>query len=208
MLNALEGDRQRDGRFKAGNKKLEDEPRSGRPTAMSFDELENLAEQHPYESVRYLLSVLAVRREQWSAISRNGEKARSRRFDWLNTIVTGDEKWALYINHTHKCAWCAGDEMPDPFVEGEIHAKKVMRHLEEKRYDDRDHPENDLQAFFASKSPEFYAKRNRGLVNITASSAYLKSTKRRADGSKTSVLNCSSHSVSTAMLNGKDRAVD
>ncbi|KAK6737032.1 hypothetical protein RB195_019618 [Necator americanus] len=138
---------------------------------MSFDELENLAEQHPYESVRYLLSVLAVRREQWSAISRNGEKARSRRFDWLNTIVTGDEKWALYINHTHKCAWCAGDEMPDPFVEGEIHAKKVM-------------------------------------VNITASSAYLKSTKRRADGSKTSVLNCSSHSVSTAMLNGKDRAVD
>ncbi|KAK6757236.1 hypothetical protein RB195_015207 [Necator americanus] len=48
-------------RFKAGNKKLDDEPRSGRPTAISFDELKNLAEQHPYEAVRYLLQVLAVR---------------------------------------------------------------------------------------------------------------------------------------------------
>ncbi|ETN74563.1 hypothetical protein NECAME_12906 [Necator americanus] len=38
-------------RFKAGNKKLEDEPRSGRPTAISFDELKNLAEQHPYEGI-------------------------------------------------------------------------------------------------------------------------------------------------------------
>ncbi|KAK6741375.1 hypothetical protein RB195_009306 [Necator americanus] len=46
-------------RFKAGNKKLEDEPCTGRPTAIPFDELKNLAEQHPYEDVR------------------NGEKARS-----------------------------------------------------------------------------------------------------------------------------------
>ncbi|ETN69366.1 hypothetical protein NECAME_15350 [Necator americanus] len=35
-------------RFKAGNKKVENEPCSGRPTAISFDELKNLAEQHPY----------------------------------------------------------------------------------------------------------------------------------------------------------------
>ncbi|ETN84624.1 SURF1 family protein, partial [Necator americanus] len=37
--------------FKAGNKKLEDEPRSGRPTAISFDELKNQAEQHSHEEV-------------------------------------------------------------------------------------------------------------------------------------------------------------
>ncbi|KAK6762089.1 hypothetical protein RB195_022982 [Necator americanus] len=43
----------------------------------------------------------------------------------LDTIVTGDEKWVPYVNHTHKRAWCAGDEMPDPFVKGEIHEKKV-----------------------------------------------------------------------------------
>ncbi|ETN77849.1 hypothetical protein NECAME_10749 [Necator americanus] len=44
--------------FKAGNKKVEDEPRSGRPTAISFDELKNLAEQHPYEGVRYFAASL------------------------------------------------------------------------------------------------------------------------------------------------------
>ncbi|KAK6762713.1 hypothetical protein RB195_023431 [Necator americanus] len=178
--------------------------------------------------------------------------SRSRRVDWLDTIVTGGEK---KNNHTYKHAWCAGDEMPDPFVKGEIHEKKVMlsvwcgvngiyrfellpdnktvtadvhcaqlqrlirkehpkldivrllrdnarpliakktsqiilklgwevlphppfspdladyhlfrslqQHLEEKRYDDRGHLENDLRAFFASKSPEFYAKRIRCLV--------------------------------------------
>ncbi|ETN76842.1 hypothetical protein NECAME_11390 [Necator americanus] len=45
-------------RFKTGNKKLEDEPRFGRPTAMSFDELKNLAEQYPYEDVRYFAASL------------------------------------------------------------------------------------------------------------------------------------------------------
>ncbi|KAK6767146.1 hypothetical protein RB195_026425 [Necator americanus] len=102
-----------------------------------------------------LLPVLAVRvhPEQWTVISRNGEKlghwlpnalsngnrqrhpnictqllSRSRRFDWPDTIVTGDEKWVLYVNHTHthKRAWCAGDEMPDPFVKGKIDEGKVM----------------------------------------------------------------------------------
>ncbi|KAK6764112.1 hypothetical protein RB195_024439 [Necator americanus] len=52
--------------------------------------------------------------------------SRSRRFDWLDTIFTGDEEWVLYVNHTHKRACCASDEMPDPFVKGEIHEKKVM----------------------------------------------------------------------------------
>ncbi|ETN71397.1 hypothetical protein NECAME_14236 [Necator americanus] len=40
-------------RFEARNLQLGDEPRSGRPTAISLDELKNLAEQHPYEGVRY-----------------------------------------------------------------------------------------------------------------------------------------------------------
>ncbi|KAK6762201.1 hypothetical protein RB195_023057 [Necator americanus] len=52
--------------------------------------------------------------------------SRSRRFNWLDTIVTGDEKWVLYVNHTQKRVWCPDDEMPDPSVKGEIHEKKVM----------------------------------------------------------------------------------
>ncbi|KAK6749653.1 hypothetical protein RB195_001953 [Necator americanus] len=46
-------------RFRAGNKKVEDENRSGRPTAISFGELKNLAEQHPYEDVQYFAASLS-----------------------------------------------------------------------------------------------------------------------------------------------------
>ncbi|KAK6751598.1 hypothetical protein RB195_003172 [Necator americanus] len=42
--------------------------------------------------------------------------------------------------------------------------RSVQHHLEEKRYNDCDHLENDLPAFFASKSPKFYAKGIRDLV--------------------------------------------
>ncbi|KAK6748367.1 hypothetical protein RB195_001159 [Necator americanus] len=275
-------------RFKAGNKKLENEPRPGRPTAITFDELKNLAEQHPYEGVRYFAASLGCslstvsnglrslgmvkKLGQWlpHALSDGNRQRRlgictqllsgSFRFDWLDAIVTGDEELVLYVNHTHKRAWCAGDEMPDHFVKGEIHEKKAMLsvlwgvhgiyrfellpdnttvtaevycaqlqrladkirkehskldnvrllhdnarphiakknshkilelgwevlphppyspdlapsdchffrslqyHLEEKRYDDRDHLKNDHRAFFASKSPESYVKGIRDLV--------------------------------------------
>ncbi|KAK6763730.1 hypothetical protein RB195_024165 [Necator americanus] len=132
-------------RFKAGNKKLEDEPRSGRPTAMSFDELKDLSEQHPCESVRYFavslgcsLSTVSNGLRSLGMVKKfglwlphvlsDGNRrrrldictqllSRSLRFDWLDTIVTGDEKWLLYVNHTHKREWCAGDEVPDPFRE-------------------------------------------------------------------------------------------
>ncbi|KAK6743311.1 hypothetical protein RB195_010521 [Necator americanus] len=30
------------------------------------------------------------------------------------------------MRQPHSRVWCAGDEMPDPFVKGEIHEKKVM----------------------------------------------------------------------------------
>ncbi|KAK6763890.1 hypothetical protein RB195_024285 [Necator americanus] len=107
-------------RFKNGNRKLEDEFRSGRPTAISFDELKNLAEQHPYEVVRYFAARLGCslfivnnalrslgmvkKLGQWlqHALSDDNRQrrldictqllSRGRRFDWLDTIVTGDEK--------------------------------------------------------------------------------------------------------------------
>ncbi|KAK6735697.1 hypothetical protein RB195_018745 [Necator americanus] len=106
-------------RFKAGNKRLEDELRSGRPTAKSFDELKNLVEQHPYEGMRYFAASLGC-----SVSTSDGNRqrrldictqllSRSRIIDWLDTIVTGDEKWIICINHSRKRAWWAGDEMPD-----------------------------------------------------------------------------------------------
>ncbi|VDO61470.1 unnamed protein product [Heligmosomoides polygyrus] len=49
-------------RFRNGNRRLEDEPRSRRPTTISLDELRKLAEQHPYEGVRYFAAALGCSR--------------------------------------------------------------------------------------------------------------------------------------------------
>ncbi|KAK6735696.1 hypothetical protein RB195_018745 [Necator americanus] len=106
-------------RFKAGNKRLEDELRSGRPTAKSFDELKNLVEQHPYEGMRYFAASLGCSVSTVSnglrflGMVKSSLLSRSRIIDWLDTIVTGDEKWIICINHSRKRAWWAGDEMPD-----------------------------------------------------------------------------------------------
>ena len=51
---------------------------------------------------------------------------RKRRFDWLKDIITGDETWVLYINHSRKKQWV--DEGEDPIKEPkpDLHPKKVM----------------------------------------------------------------------------------
>ncbi|KAK6758312.1 hypothetical protein RB195_015868 [Necator americanus] len=238
--------------FKCGNKRLEDEPRPGRPTAISFDELKNLAEQHLYEGVRYFAASrgcslstvsngprslgMVKKLGQWlpHALSDGNRErrldictkllSRSRRFDWL-TPLSLEMKNESSTSTTPTNVRGALAVNTDPFVKGEIHEKKVMLsvrlavkiskkhpkldnvrllhdnarphiakktsekilglgwkvlpyppystdlapcdhhlflslqlHLEEKRYDGRDHLKNDLRAFFASKSPEFYAK--------------------------------------------------
>ncbi|VDO92645.1 unnamed protein product [Heligmosomoides polygyrus] len=58
-------------RFRSGNRSLEDEPRSGRPTTIPLDELRKLAEQHPYEGVRYFAAESHAERlvdSSWSCI--------------------------------------------------------------------------------------------------------------------------------------------
>ncbi|KAK6749828.1 hypothetical protein RB195_002064 [Necator americanus] len=103
-------------RLKLGNKNLEDGPCSGRPTAISFDELKNLAEQHPYEGVRYFAASLGC---SLSTVSKGLRSLAivKKLGQWLPHALsggnTGDQKWVLYLSHTHKRAWCAGDEMPD-----------------------------------------------------------------------------------------------
>ena len=40
--------------------------------------------------------------------------------------MTGDEKWVLYVNHTHKRQWVQRDATPEPDCKGDLHPKKVM----------------------------------------------------------------------------------
>jgi histone-lysine N-methyltransferase SETMAR len=51
---------------------------------------------------------------------------KSRRFDWLDHVITGDETWVLYVNHTRKGQWVDADERPEPTPKADLHPKKVL----------------------------------------------------------------------------------
>ncbi|KAK6729010.1 hypothetical protein RB195_006206 [Necator americanus] len=188
-------------RFKAGNKKLEDEPRSGRPTAISSDELKKLAEPHPFEGVRYFAAslgcLLSTRRQPPKTPGRLNSATDPFEKDEIHEKkvmlsvwwgVHGIYRFELLPDNTTITAevYCAQLQRPTrsarstrssttarmgstaPTVQPGPGPERILlplqHHLEEKRYDDRDHLENDLWAFFASKSPEFYAKRIHDVV--------------------------------------------
>ena len=52
--------------------------------------------------------------------------SKSRNFSWLEHLVTGDEKWCFYFNHTGKRMWIAADEERKRTPEPEFHLRKVM----------------------------------------------------------------------------------
>lgn len=45
---------------------------------------------------------------------------------WLDSIVTGDEKWCLYVNVKRKRTWTKKNEPPQPQPKQGLHPRKVM----------------------------------------------------------------------------------
>lgn len=45
---------------------------------------------------------------------------------FLSRIVTGDEKWCLYVNLKHKKAWVSPQKQPQPRVKPEVHQCKIL----------------------------------------------------------------------------------
>lgn len=46
--------------------------------------------------------------------------------NYLRQIITGDEKWVLYVNHTRKRQWVPPNEEPEPDPKSDPHERKVM----------------------------------------------------------------------------------
>jgi histone-lysine N-methyltransferase SETMAR len=46
--------------------------------------------------------------------------------NWLEHLVTGDEKWVLYVNHTRKRQWLGPGEKEIPTPQPGLHSKKVL----------------------------------------------------------------------------------
>ena len=49
-----------------------------------------------------------------------------RNYEWLHNLVTGDEKWMLYINYARKCQWLSVEQIGTVTPKNDLHPKKVM----------------------------------------------------------------------------------
>jgi histone-lysine N-methyltransferase SETMAR len=49
-----------------------------------------------------------------------------RNYEWLRNLITGDEKWVLYVNHTRKRQWLSVRETGVPTPKDDLHPKMVM----------------------------------------------------------------------------------
>ena len=52
--------------------------------------------------------------------------ASHRNYEWLRSLVTGDEKWVLYINYTRKLPWLSVDQTGTVTLKNDHHPKRVM----------------------------------------------------------------------------------
>ena len=140
--------------FRSGDRSLEDRPRSGRPSEVDLDAMLSLVEADPKATTRSLAATLhcsnaainnhlhsigkVLKMGSWvpHTLTQRDLDARSeacthllsrkRRFDWLDHVVTGDEKWCLYITHTRKRQWLDAAEEAQPEPKPDLHPRKVM----------------------------------------------------------------------------------
>ena len=133
---------------------FEDRPRSGRPSQLDSCALRELVEADTRQTSRSMTAALGVShttvtnqlhalgkmvklgcwipnalwRQQFDQPSEvcNFLLSKHRRFDWLDHIVTGDEKWVVYVNHSRKRQWVDADEQPEPDTKPDLYPKQIM----------------------------------------------------------------------------------
>ncbi|CAF4264902.1 unnamed protein product [Rotaria magnacalcarata] len=49
-----------------------------------------------------------------------------RNYQWLRNLITGEEKWVLYINYTHRRQWISSGQTGVATPKADLHPKKVM----------------------------------------------------------------------------------
>lgn len=141
-------------KFGSGDFSLEDELRFGRPVELDLGALLALVKSNPHQSTRDMARELHCdhmtidrhlrelgfvqklgvwvpheltddQKEQRVTIC-NSLLSRCSDMEWIKQIVTGDEKWVLYVNHTRKRQWLPEGAKPEPEPKLELHEKKIM----------------------------------------------------------------------------------
>lgn len=141
-------------KFKSGDFSLEDNERSGRPPELNDEALLELVKSNSRLSTtemattlrsshatisRHLL-VLGFKQKygKWLPHQLTDDQretrvtictsllTRRRTTQWLRNVITGDEKWVLYINHSRKRQWVQAGERALPDESPGPHPKKIM----------------------------------------------------------------------------------
>ena len=141
-------------RYKEGDYSFEDEPKSGRPRELDLDKLREIVEDDPYLTTRDMETLLDVDWSTVArGLKTIGKKAKlgrwvphalsdfdkDRRVDaalnlltyhrttnWLDRVITGDEKWVLYDNSERRAMWVDEDEQPEDVPKPSLHPKKIL----------------------------------------------------------------------------------
>ena len=141
-------------RFDNGDESLQDDPRSGRPTEIDLSELKQAIESDPTLSTANLANSLGcTQRNIYYQIKRFGYVSKlsgwcphelnknqlkkrvdvcnqlisfHRTFNWLDNLITGDEKWVLYVNVERKRHLLQPHQRPEPTPKADLHPKKRM----------------------------------------------------------------------------------
>ena len=141
-------------RFSSQNYDLEDEPRSERSDKLVLDGLKELVERDPRQTIRCLASTFGCSHTTierrlsemgyrsmlggwvphdltWSQQNQRIDICTNllslrRTYQWIDHLITGDEKWILYTNITKRLQWVGPNQAPLLTAKPELHEKKIM----------------------------------------------------------------------------------
>lgn len=140
--------------FRFGDFRLDDEARSGRPGVVDENQLKILIESNPRLTTREMGTLLncshttienhlaslgmVFKLNTWiphqlteSQLHARADAcqvflSKSRTFNWLDSLITGDEKWVMYVNYTRHREWVHSGEAAQSQPKPDPHGEKVM----------------------------------------------------------------------------------
>ncbi|XGW02703.1 hypothetical protein V3C99_014603, partial [Haemonchus contortus] len=141
-------------KFKKRDFTFEDAPRLGWPRELDLDVLRSTVGEDPYLTTRELgarlgfaFKPIAIGLEKLGKTSKLGRRVPRELSDYdlsrrvitctslltlqkkrhfLNSLITGDEKWVLYDNPVRKRQWFNKGGQPEPVPKADLHLKKVL----------------------------------------------------------------------------------
>lgn len=141
-------------KFSKGDRSLQDEPRSGRPSSIDDEALKSMIKADPHQTTSQLASRLGCDRttvanhlhamgkvrklDKWvpHMLSDNNKiqraticaslLSRHKEDPLFGRLITSDEKWILWDNQRRAYAWIDPDEPPQKVPKTDLHPRKVL----------------------------------------------------------------------------------